>query len=68
MGFKRILLFVGIMFSFHLSSVSAYLDPGSGSMILQIIVGGAVAAGIMIKTQWLKIKSFLFKKNKENNF
>ncbi|MDB5251273.1 MAG: hypothetical protein JWP27_442 [Flaviaesturariibacter sp.] len=39
-----------------------YIDPGSGSLILQILAGGALAAGMFVKTYWLRIKSF-FKKS-----
>jgi hypothetical protein len=35
----------------------AYLDAGSGSMLLQILVGGAAAAGVTAKLYWRRIKS-----------
>jgi hypothetical protein len=34
----------------------AYLDPGSGSFILQLIIGAIAASGIVIKIYWKKIK------------
>ena len=37
----------------------AYLDPGSGSMILQMIVGGVAAAGVALKLYWHKVLRFL---------
>jgi membrane-anchored glycerophosphoryl diester phosphodiesterase (GDPDase) len=52
--------------------VSAYLDPGTGSMIIQILIGGIVATGIFVKTKWYQIKSFVkgvknkFKTSKNN--
>ena len=30
----------------------AYLDPGSGSMILQVILGGLAAAAVFLKMFW----------------
>jgi hypothetical protein len=36
----------------------AYLDPGTGSMILQVILGGAAAAGVALKLYWQNIKLF----------
>lgn len=36
----------------------AYLDPGSGSLIFQVVIGGIAAFFFAIKTYWLKIKSF----------
>lgn len=37
----------------------AYLDPGSGSMLLQVILGGLAAVGVMLKLWWYKILRFL---------
>ena len=33
----------------------AYLDPGTGSLILQFIVGGTLGAALMLKIFWRKI-------------
>ena len=35
-----------------------YIDPGSGSAIMSAIIGFFVAAGMLIKTYWYKLKSF----------
>lgn len=37
----------------------AYLDAGSGSMILQVIVGGFAAAAVSLKLFWRRILNFL---------
>lgn len=34
----------------------AYLDPGSGSFLIQLLIAGLVGAGFLIKTYWKKIK------------
>jgi len=34
-----------------------YLDPGSGSILLQIILAAILGAGVVLRTQWAKIKS-----------
>ncbi len=34
----------------------AYLDPGSGSIVLQVLLAGLMAVGIIIKVFWKKIK------------
>jgi hypothetical protein len=39
----------------HLA-VIAYLDPGSGSLILQLLIAGLMGAGILVKVFWKKIK------------
>jgi hypothetical protein len=39
--------------------VIAYLDPGSGSMIVQLLVGGVAALGVSVRLFWGRILSFL---------
>ncbi len=40
----------------------AYLDPGSGSFLIQLLIAGLVGAGFLIKAYWKKIKK-LFKRS-----
>jgi hypothetical protein len=40
-------------------SAHAYLDAGTGSMILQILVASGAAALFILKTQWRRIKAKL---------
>ena len=42
-----------------MTSIFAYLDPGSGSMILQIIAGGLAAVAVTAKLYWNRILRFL---------
>ena len=42
---------------------SLYLDPGTGSAIIAVIVSAAAGAGMFIKTKWDKIRYRM--KNKE---
>ncbi len=37
-------------------SPQAYLDPGSGSFLLQLLLAGLVGAGFIIRVYWKKIK------------
>jgi hypothetical protein len=37
----------------------AYLDPGTGSMLLQVILGGIAAVGVALKLGWHKIRAAL---------
>lgn len=41
----------------------AYLDPGSGSFIIQMLLAGGLGLAFLIKTYWRKIKG-LFQKEK----
>ena len=42
-----------------MTTVLAYLDPGSGSMILQIIAGGLAAVAVTAKLYWKRVLRFL---------
>jgi hypothetical protein len=39
--------------------VHAYLDPGTGSMILQLLIGGVAGVLIIIKLYWSQLKQFV---------
>jgi len=43
----------------------AYLDPGTGSMIISAIVGLFATVGLALKTYWYKIKAFFRKDTAE---
>ena len=36
----------------------AYLDPGTGSILLQVIIGGVAGLGIVGKLYWHRLRSF----------
>ncbi len=42
-----------------MTSTFAYLDPGSASMLLQLIGGGLAAAAVALKLFWRRILEFL---------
>ena len=35
----------------------AYLDPGTGSILLQVILGGMAAIGVAFKLYWHRIRT-----------
>jgi hypothetical protein len=43
----------------------AYLDPGTGSMMLQVILGGIAAVGVALKLYWHKFRVALGFRGKE---
>jgi len=43
-------------------NASAYIDPGSGSILLQALIGGLAAAGATLSIYWEKLKNFFSKK------
>ena len=67
----RFLMITGIfLFVFgelFVSDAFAYIDPGTGSMILQSLIGALVGAGIILKVYWTKIKfAILDRKSKKD--
>ena len=34
---------------------AAYLDPGTGSMLLQVLLGGVAAIGVVAKLYWRRV-------------
>ena len=48
-----------------LSNAYAYLDPGTGSLVIQSIIAGITGGIFILKTYWHKLKSKLFFKRKK---
>ena len=61
-----ILLLAFFVCVFAASPVYAYLDPGTGSMMLQAVIAGIAALGVSIGIFWQRIKS-LFSGKKDDN-
>ena len=53
-----------VTFTILPSKVYAYLDPGSGSYVIQILIASLAAVGFFVKTYWNQIKGFFNKKDK----
>ena len=51
-----ILLLIGSWLAWE-QPVSAYLDPGSGSMLLQLLLGGVAALAVIVKLYWNRFVS-----------
>lgn len=43
-----------------------YIDPGSGSYLVQMIIAGILGALFYFKNMWRKIRSFFTKKEDED--
>ncbi len=50
-----------------LASTLLYLDPGSGSFLLQLLIAGVVGAAFAVRIYWKKIKSFFMKEKQEES-
>ena len=43
----------------------AYIDPGTGSMLLQGLLAGIAGIFVVLKLYWYKIKNFFLRKSPE---
>ncbi len=65
-SFRNLGIVTSLSFGFLVSDAYAYIDPGSGSMIIQMIIGVLVGVGITVKIYWYKLKEKFFSiKSKE---
>jgi hypothetical protein len=46
----------------YFKEADIYIDPGSGSVILQVILAALLGIGVVFKMFWGKIKSLFSKK------
>jgi hypothetical protein len=42
----------------HFSPLFYYLDPGSGSFLLQILIAAALGIAVTLRASWSKIKGW----------
>lgn len=42
----------------------AYLDPGSGSYLIQLLIAGALGAALAVRMSWDRIKGFFRRKDR----
>ena len=58
----ELILIYNILLSFSLSKYSMYIDPASLTVIIAMIVGAFVGAGMTLRVYWLKFKHKLSRK------
>ncbi|HLB41660.1 MAG TPA: hypothetical protein VJN02_02205 [Gammaproteobacteria bacterium] len=56
---QKIVYFLFLFFIINIPSANAYIDPGTGSMLLQGLIAGTVAGLALFSTYCKKIKNFL---------
>jgi len=50
-----------------LDKQNLYLDPGSGSFLLQLLIAGLIGLGIALRASWGKIRKMFGKGQAEDN-
>ena len=58
--FTLFLLYFGVVAA---PSAHAYIDPGSGSFIFQVLIGGLLAGAVAVKHFWKRITSFFSRRS-----
>ncbi|HEV2516781.1 MAG TPA: hypothetical protein VGV07_16105 [Devosia sp.] len=59
MDYPRLVAFAAVLTVASTAPAYAYLDPGTASMLLQGLIGGAVAAASVISIYWARLKGFV---------
>jgi hypothetical protein len=54
MGTLSVMLFLCVVFGYE-TPVHAYIDPGSGSMMLQLLLGGVAGFVVIAKLYWRRL-------------
>lgn len=50
------------MFVHSFAQPALYLDPGSGSLLIQLLLAAALGIGVAVKMYWAKIQALFGKK------
>jgi len=67
---KEIMSVMMIMLLLFLNAsqpAQAYLDPGSGSYVFQLLIAGFLTVSVTLKMYWRQIKSYLEKRIARKN-
>ena len=47
--------------------IPAYIDPGAGSLLIQLLIGGLAGVAALVKFRWNRIKAAFSKKPQEES-
>ncbi len=64
--FKQYLLLTMAILVILYDYAWAYIDPSTGSYIIQMLVAGLLGALFVLKTYWRNVKGFFSKKPSDN--
>ena len=59
------MLMLSLISSLFIPEAYAYIDPGTGSLVLQVIVGALVGVGITLKIYWYQFKENILRIRKK---
>lgn len=58
-NFVTLILLLGVAFFALPSPALAYMDPGAGSYVIQVLIAGLLGATFTLKVFWRNIRTFL---------
>lgn len=58
---------VGLLFFILTPDAHAYVDPGTGSYILQLVIAGLFGAAVAVKIYWKRIKAFFLREEEKED-
>lgn len=47
------------------ADAQAYLDPGTGSILLQGLIASIAAAVMVLRGRWIRVRDFLFRRSRK---
>lgn len=66
--FKEVAILCLALWSVQITPAYAYMDPGTGSLLLQGLLGGIAGAAVFIRLYWYRLRSWLgWTKSGESN-
>ena len=65
-GILSLIFGISLLHVLTISDAYAYIDPASGSLVIQIIIGALVGVGITVKIYWYKFKEKISRINKKD--
>lgn len=54
--FLRFLVLLAVAAGLFPSEAQAYLDPGTGAMLVQLLLGGVAGALVVVKLYWSRLR------------
>jgi fluoride ion exporter CrcB/FEX len=62
-GPLQLLLLLAVLLLATPTQLAAYIDPGSGSFFVQMLVAGVLGGLVTLKTFWKQVKSYFSRSN-----
>lgn len=69
-SFKNVVIVTLILLFWSIRKAHAYIDPGTGSYIIQLMIAGLLGVAFTLKVYWKKVKAYfsnLFSRRTKNN-